>query len=255
MQLLYLFPELFQRGYIKLAQPPRYRFDTTNRGNYIYLRDEEAKTKFELEQIKKSIKVDNDLVRLTQIKDDYIRLFDFISSSKSISEDLMKQVLTPEDKESLEEILEELPGLNLIDSGNRIQGIYGGVWHDIPVDTLFTELEALENLFGTETKITLTPDLKKPKETQTFYPIDLFRWINTKFRFKYDYFKGLGEADPEELVETTIDPATRSEIVVTMDADRLDYYSERLDNFFSSKTKDVLARRRFVLENFEQGEE
>ena len=94
-------------------------------------------------------------------------------------------------------------------------------------------------------------DIKNHKdEVELMYPIDFFKWVDNKFHFKYDYFKGLGEADASELKETTFDPETRSEVVVTIDKDQVDSYRGSLDKFFSSSKNALAARRDFVLDVF-----
>ena len=254
LQLFFIDPELFRRGYVKLAQPPKYRYDLTGRGKYVYLRDDAAKLEFERSKVKEVVQV-ADLDKLIEVKERYTSAFNMVTSSKSISPKLLKLILTPNTYETVDDILESLPGIELVDNKTRLQGIYDGIWHDITVESLLEEAMKVDEIYSTDYPLQVVKNLKKPDELTEMYPIDFFEWINSTFHFKYDYFKGLGEADAEELRETTFDPATRTELEVTIDADRIDYYQSRLDDFFADGKKNLLARRDFVLESFDkQGE-
>lgn len=189
------------------------------------------------------------------VKDDYINLFDFICTSLSISPVLLKTILTPNKLETFEDLINSLNGLNLVDNGERIQGIYDGIWHDVNIDTLINESNKLDDLYTREYSLKVVKDIKKNKdEVELMYPIDFFKWVDTKFHFNYDYFKGLGEADASELKETTFDPETRSEVIVTIDNDQVDSYRGSLDKFFSSSKNALAARRDFVLDVFKDNQ-
>ena len=250
LQILFLVPELFERGYVKLALPPKYRYDTTGRGNYIYLRDDAAKIEFEKSKVKEALDTSVSLDALMDIKDKYITAFNSACTTLAISPIFLKNILTPDNPEAdLDEFLLKFKGLEIIDN-DRIQGIYDGIWHDVSIDKLMTEAELLDTIFILEEKLTVTDKSGKTEPSQ-MYLIDFFNYLNKKFKFSYDYFKGLGEANPEELKETTFDPATRNEIVAKIEEDRLEEYQARLNNFFSSNKKEVLTRREFVLEKFQ----
>ena len=253
LQIMFLVPELFKRGYVKLALPPKYRYDTTGRGTYIYLRDDAAKIDFEKSKVKAALSTSEDLDDLMAVKDKYVTAFNSACSTLAISPQLMKVMLAPSDPEmDLDKYVAHFPGLEIIDN-DRIQGIYDSMWHDVSIDKLSEEAEKIENIYQLESKLTVRfPNDKE--EPQEMYLIDFFTYLNKKFKFSYDYFKGLGEANPEELKETTFDPVTRNEIVAEIDEAKLAEYQARLDNFFSSNKKEVLARREFVLEKFQAEE-
>ena len=84
------------------------------------------------------------------VKDDYISLFDFICTSLSISPVLLKKVLTPNKLETFEDLIGSLSGLGLVDNGERIQGIYDGIWHDVTIDRLIDEANKLDDLYSRE---------------------------------------------------------------------------------------------------------
>ena len=120
-----------------------------------------------------------------------------------------------------------------------------------PIFLDIDEANKLDDLYTREYSFKVVKDIKNHKdEVELMYPIDFFKWVDNKFHFKYDYFKGLGEADANELKETTFDPETRSEVVVTIDKDKVDSYRGSLDKFFSSSKNALAARRDFVLDVF-----
>jgi DNA gyrase subunit B len=71
-----------------------------------------------------------------------------------------------------------------------------------------------------------------------------YRQKHAKDKYTLNRFKGLGEMNPEQLGETTLDPKTR-----TLKRINLDEAKEVADTFEVLMGKNVLPRRQFIESN------
>ena len=205
------YTELIQRGFVYLALPPKYRYQEN--GKFIYLNNDKALHDFEYNKMKESLKIigdeDGKVFRgLLDVKDDYIYSFDQLCNSQMM---LTRELLSDISKD-----INVFEGGNLTSSDeDNYQGVYKGYWNDFSINEVSNGLTKLDNVLGNNRYLTL--DLNyKGKEYKDLSIIDFFKFLDDNFKFKYGYFKGLGESNGDELRETTLDPKKRSLIKVKM---------------------------------------
>ena len=233
------YTELIQRGFVYLALPPKYRYQEN--GKFIYLNNDKALHDFEYNKMKESLNIigdeDGKVFRgLLDVKDEYTYSFDQLCNSQ--------MMLT---RELLSDITKDI---NVFEGGNltstdedNYQGVYKGYWNDFSINEVSNGLTKLDDILGNNRYLTL--DLNyKGKEYKDLSIIDFFKFLDDNFKFKYGYFKGLGESNGDELRETTLDPKKRSLIKVKMsDVEKSKELSSSL--FSKNKTderKDIMRK-------------
>ncbi len=270
-------PEIVERGYVYIAQPPLYRYKKGK--EEVYLKDEKHLTEFLLENTLTSIEIEGygtpdsqgfrkfimdslkfntllknqsqfmepDLVKYMLHKD--IKIKELLSD-KSKCENLvagLKKALSEEEHFNVTDV--ELTSFSeeevvirtsrfghYLDNKINIKKIDGSDWQQ--VWTLWDSLKSILPL-------PIVVNHEKSQETfhdyGTFY--DYFMELGRKGAYIQRY-KGLGEMNPEQLWETTLNPANRHLLQVTIDD------AIAADEIFSILMgESVEPRRDFISEN------
>ncbi len=258
-------PKLIQEGYLYIAQPPLYRLKKGKR--VVYLKDEKELENFLLEQIKKEGKlVDAEGKEYTG--DDLLRLLkevkEFEESYKSVlrrkGEDILKALLeiklTEEDLRDTEllskkvKLLQDrLPSLNVDVKYDDHNSSHDIILRDTKRDrVVIIDVDFLSSLayksilsgFRIKNPIKLVLE-NRTKTVESFYNINSSFLELAQEDFEVQRYKGLGEMNPEQLWETTMNPSTRRLVRVTIEdaaeADRI---------FTILMGEDVEPRREFI---------
>lgn len=242
------FPKLFNMGVVFVAMPPKYSF--SEGGKFTYLKNDKELSDFEYSKVSTQITIDSgqELSYLMSIKENYMEKFNIIKNKYAMAEDIISGLNIPElygNVSTADELIAQLDGLEINDMDNII-GIYNGIWHDINIDLLLSDIEQLDAIYNDGTIVKFT-DTKK-KETYEASLKEFFDYINSTFNFKYNYFKGLGEADPSELGETTLLPENRQLIQLGMSKTEETYAINK--GLFGSGDTDRDSRREMIVDYF-----
>ncbi|QQM18077.1 DNA gyrase subunit B [Staphylococcus phage MarsHill] len=224
------FPELIKRGYIYVAQPPKYSYN--EKGKFHYIKNDKELVDFEYKISSKKLKLENaNLKDLINVKDNYLDVFNNICSDMSVSDKFLDRfILFNEDEEDINEVLESME--LYIDDKDNITGIYDNIWHDVNLDDLINSIGLLINILEIDYLINF--DYDGGKEKGSLSPYNMLKFINKKFKFEYNYFKGLGEVNASELFETTLDPKRRD--LIKVNESKSDEAIKMLDDLFGNKT-------------------
>ena len=233
------YTELIQKGFVYLALPPKYRYQ--EKGKFIYLNNDKALHDFEYNKMKETLKIVGDdgkvLRGLLDSKDNYVTYFEQLCNSqmmfsKEVLSDLTKDINIFENGE-----------FNTSDEVNY-HGIYKGTWNDFNIEDIEAGIGYLDGILKDNSYMSV--DIVYKKETyKGLSIIELFDFIDTNFKFKYGYFKGLGESNGDELRETTLDPDKRSLIKVEMKD--IEKSKELSSSLFSKKKTD---ERKDIMRNY-----
>ena len=225
------YTELIQREYVYLALPPKYRYQ--EKGKFTYLNNDKELHDFEYNKMKESLSIigdeDGKIFRgLLDIKDEYVYNFNQICNNQ--------MMLTTELLSDITKDVDIFSNGNLANNPdedeNVYQGIYKGFWNDFNSKEVSGGISVLDNILHPYTYLSLDINYKG-KEYKDLSIIEFFKFLEDNFKFKYGYFKGLGESNGDELRETTLDPDKRSLIKVTME--NLEKSEEITSSLFSSK--------------------
>ncbi|WPH64244.1 DNA gyrase subunit B [Staphylococcus phage vB_StaM_PB50] len=235
------FPELIQRGYVYIAQPPKYSYQEKNKFHYI--KNDKELIDFEYKISKKKLKLENaNLSDVVKVKNNYVDKFNDICSDLSVSDKFLDTfVLFDDENDDLEEVLESME--LYIDDNDNITGIYDNIWHDIKFEDLIKSVGELISILDIDYEIDYEYD---NKEKGSLSPYRLMNFINKKFKFEYNYFKGLGEVNADELFETTLNPETRD--LIQVNEVQSNEAIQMLDDLFGNKTES----RRNLLDKYYQ---
>lgn len=268
------FPQLIEKGYIYIAQPPLYRVSKGKEEHYIS--SEEELTKFFVEKAIQSCKLylpqknktieGESLGKSLQSIQKYEKIL-----SKFEKKGLTEKILTLffEEKfsrkyfsdianvENLREKLgnlgyktsashyDEEHGLYEIDlflaENNHKVRIHHGLHHTADYQTLEKLYFELED-FWVPPFVIKEEDVEKEVHTKA----ELFKIMVDSIKSKYHIqrYKGLGEMNPEQLWETTMNPARRKLLKVTVED------GVEAETLFSTLMGDeVEPRRKFIEEN------
>ncbi|HER27664.1 MAG TPA: DNA topoisomerase (ATP-hydrolyzing) subunit B [Rhodospirillales bacterium] len=267
-------PELIERGYLYIAQPPLYR---AKRGNSeVYLKDDPA-----LESHLFSVAIDEGTVFTAydgaQIAGaDLHQLVVSARQAKDLIESLARhvpaniieqaailgalnpQILSDDDHATgvadyvamrLDALVDETErgwqGRTLDDGGLEFERTLRGVTEKHRIDRALihsSEAHKLDQLAGDLQKIYGKHGVlvAKEKEHIIFGPISLVRTVMEIGRkgIGIQRYKGLGEMNPEQLWETTLDPNARSLLQVRVN------HANDADEVFSTLMGDVVEPRR-----------
>lgn len=233
------YTELIQKGYVYLALPPKYRYQ--EKGKFIYLNNDKSLHDFEYNKMKETLKIVGDdgkvLRGLLDSKDNYVTYFEQLCNSQMM---LSKEVLSDLTKD-----------INIFENGEfnttdevNYHGIYKGTWNDFNIEDIEAGIGYLDGILKDNSYMSV--DIVYKKETyKGLSIIELFDFIDTNFKFKYGYFKGLGESNGDELRETTLDPDKRSLIKVEMKD--IEKSKELSSSLFSKKKTD---ERKDIMRNY-----
>lgn len=273
-------PELIERGHIYIGQPPLYKVKYGKQENYIkddeelnnyllaraientslhYQKDTPPLTGLGLEQlIKQHLDVKSITKRLSIIHDKQVmRLLlntDVIGSEKLSNKQELKswcekaqQLLNKEVKAGVSwsvDLSKESDAIEFVENAN-------GLVNTTTLKYSFFEssdYKAIANLTQ-QTLDLITTDSYFLKNEKTFEFNNLEDGINQLFTIAkkgltISRFKGLGEMNPEQLWETTMDPETRRLLQVTIED------AVGADEIFSTLMGDVVEpRREFIEQN------
>jgi DNA gyrase subunit B len=216
-------PQLIEQKRVRVVQSPLYR--VRKGSNYIYFKNDKEYDKFLVKEIGEKYGVSEiDLGELISKGKEYTAKFNLISNRYSISEDIMNMLenyqtaLETLDSEDLEADLRDM-GLEVTrtEEGIKIEGLQGDVWHSVTLGgAVAKEIEELAAIFPENDVLTLT-DKKTGEIKEDQYVYNVLEVLNSSVKFVRERFKGLGEANFEELKQTTLHPRKRDEIIVTME--------------------------------------
>lgn len=260
--------EVIQRGYLYIAQPPLYRIKRGKQDRYVKTEEDMVEIIIrggasELE-IKSSdgILTNSDTLQTAMLKfsqvDSLIRVFAEERADPRAIEVLSRiapDILSPQSLSELEEPLKKLLPFvetkveeNTLVVNTRLKGVRKST---VLSHNLFTrpEFKKLQSIFKELSRLGLPPfvvteDGKEIAEIETLR--DLFTLVDERGRkgLTITRYKGLGEMNPEQLWETTMDPANRMLLQVSIeDAIEAD------EIFTVLMGDDVEPRRKFIEEN------
>lgn len=273
-------PEVIEKGYIYIAQPPLYR---AKKGQFeIYLKDDAALTEFLLNSGLKEIKIKNNSeVALPELKTFILNIQKFFQLMKATSSKYNSNVLfyLLSKASNLEKNLVTEDGLKTI--LGEIKDWVGSLNQNGSVE-IFTSIEKQEdkltgvvvtNRFGEEIKTRISVELLRSPEwielksllkniqVISKLPLEIeyegseksfesyeeffdFVMENTKKGYYIQRYKGLGEMNPEQLWETTLNPNNRHLLRVSIDD------AVAADETFSVLMgEQVEPRRKFIHDN------
>ena len=273
-------PELIERGYVYIAQPPLYK---AKRGNsIIYLKDDREMEEYliaggtddaTLETSNGEQMTGQDLVSLVRqtMKAKALMTTLSIKAPEKIIEQMAiyglfnQDILNDKQKlsERLEKVVQKLDSheaeydrgwqfdilsdgaisLNRTLRGVKEDHIIGATVFDSAEAKLLNEMyDFLKSNFEEASKlVTKNGDVKR-----IFGPVTLVDAVISagKKGITLQRYKGLGEMNPEQLWETTLDPEARSLLQVKID------HMEEADEVFSTLMGDVVEpRKEFIQEN------
>jgi len=265
--------EIIERGYLYIAQPPLYK---VMRGkSEVYLKDENAMRQYLLDSSCQNAKIveENGAVRTGKDFRDFAnslakfhttihQLTHRFSNVSLLEQILFSGYLQEQSQEKANILQKRLDALSVVNErwivtfGERlsIEQIEAGVSETWSVDETIIntpEVKALINLLGVikptflaASKLHLHAD--REEFTKHNGPSSM---IDTMFEsarkgINISRYKGLGEMDPEQLWETTLDPEARTLLQVKMP------HVEEADAIFSTLMGDVVEpRREFIQTN------
>lgn len=272
--------EVIERGYIYIAQPPLYRFKKGK--EEIYLKDELALTNFLLTKSIKDIKIQNTKVKLEEsnLKTFFsnIVLLDNIIKSKAVKYNpaliyfLLSQKLnltnSSEAKQQIEKSIKQISSndnlkekyslleVSLKDSNSDTVEVKTNQFGQIQIskfylaDFLNTEWQTLQKLWDQLQAVVDLPINCQQSDSGEGIKFDDYKAFADHFieqgkKGAYiQRYKGLGEMNPEQLWETTLNPVNRHLLRVTIE-DAL-----QADQTFSVLMgEEVEPRRDFISQN------
>jgi DNA gyrase subunit B len=273
-------PEAIEKGYVYIAQPPLYRAKKGN--SEIYLKDENALTEYLLEQGATGINIKgksfemkdiktliqgidtfyNYLARLTHrynesvleyFLENGINLRDIIKDKAALTKtfDALSAYVTekqPEDITGAEyELTEdsEHDAFKVIFKTTRYGTVSENVFDYEEVNSSeFIELYELWNVIHNKAALPIVLEDEAEKEFKTFKAFREHVIENSKKGIYIQRYKGLGEMNPEQLWETTLNPENRTLLRITIDD------AMAADETFSVLMgEEVSPRRKFIEDN------
>ena len=260
------YPQLLEDGCLYIAKPPLYKIKRGKEEHYLGDETELKRKILDLFFANKTFK-GFDTERTKMISDELfnlIRYHDFISAKtrlKPIYEVLMRNGIEISQEDNLMDLFMEMAGKDdvyeiKVKSGeNKLELKKGGVSYYYTPEIMggfnyenyarLLERKKKLELFKQDGKYILVDSKEKG---ETFYGSELELYENViEEGSKKNYiqrYKGLGEMNPEQLWETTMDPEKRVLIKVSVED------SLMADNTFNMLMGDnVEPRKRFIVEN------
>lgn len=264
---------IIDSGYLYIAQPPLYR---AKRGNSIvYLKDEKdfeaylineaiTDTRLVVESTGECVSgldlkhISELCVRVSHTINNIVKAH--INNHEVVEKLLMSGYVFDKNEDTLNRLKKSLKtafddevAYGITDDGKYITRKSFGITEHIEIDERFTnspEVKAvqkiypkLESIFQSNSILEINGGKSKVKITG---PIDLANAVLESGRkgLSINRYKGLGEMNPDQLWETTLDPASRSLLQVSMP------HAEEADEIFSILMGDVVEPRRdFIINN------
>lgn len=239
------FKELINRGYVYIACPPKYRI--TVNGKYLYFKNDKEYNDYKTKYLKKKYDVQSNTITMMDIvknSEYFMYHFKMLMNKYSLPEDVLSMLLSNDTILPVAEYLDE-QGLEVAEIGDDefyVQGLLDNNWIDIELTKeLVKEVKVLSNYFNCTTFDIID------KADGTVYECDIadaIQLLEKEFKFTRYRYKGLGETNPDELGETTMNPNTRDIIKVV--GDMSDSESELNKVLFGSNAD---LRKDFIQEN------
>ncbi len=238
--------EIIEEGYLYIAQPPLYRYKKGKIEKY--LKDDKELNEFLIEQGINSIDIEGvgkpELKELLKYSAYYKILLDKLTNRFNIPE-VIRFLIEDGNIDTLEEHLKKF-GFNIIskhDNHYYIQTNRG--LEEITIDE-----KLLNHPLFTEAK-KIYEKLKEYKDLVKGDYLELFEEVIKSARkgAHIQRYKGLGEMNPEQLWDTTMDPENRTLIQVT-----LDDAEEAAKHFELFMGSEVAPRREYIQANAKEVE-
>jgi DNA gyrase subunit B len=220
------FPQLIEDGRVYIALSPLYRVSMG--GKFYYFKNDKEYDQFLIKEIGKRYKIDSNITLAKFIKNGvkYQRTFNTIQNRYNLGEDILSAL------ENYSNAGYDLNGQEVFDMFNSdtdlqatrlkngqmfVQGIQGDLWHNFTMDeAIVRDIESLSKIYGDLDLISYT-DKKTKEQFEEEYFYETLDKFNNSVKFERTRFKGLGEANSDEIFETTINPEDRDLIQVTID--------------------------------------
>jgi DNA gyrase subunit B len=273
-------PEIIEKGYLYIAQPPLYK---VKKGKVEkYLKNESQFEDFiltiALDEAK--IKASNQLIDITTAKNIFKKLSQFKTILNNVARrsdlDLIKHIVENEtwnvevlkDKNKLEKFLQDYTKkvsanksivFNFVINQDEEHACFEAETttskHNLKTKTRITyefltspQLEEMRKIFQSLSRFGNPPyEVSIDEDKKVFIDLEELRKFIMQLGEKglmIQRYKGLGEMNPEQLWETTLDPKNRTLLQVTIDD------AVEADNIFSILMGDqVKPRRDFIEEN------
>lgn len=202
------FKPLLEMGYVYVGMPPKYRCLIS--GKYVYFKSDRDLYKYMTTHINKRYAINNKGLTINHIleyKDSFKIMYRNTIIHYTMSNNVLNTLIENDIKDASRIIKDEF---NLDVEKDHVFGLYDNNWHDFYLsDELVDDINKLRRIFNIDM---MSINDKKDKVDIECSLIDGIKILEDQFNYKLDYFKGLGEADPEELFDTTLDPETRDMI-------------------------------------------
>jgi DNA gyrase subunit B len=263
--------ELIENGHIFIAKSPLYRIQRGSK--FVYFVDDNEYEKYIRKLIVKSFKVglsmnneifqlsDMEFRKLLRLSKGYIEKMSLLINQYGISKRVLTLLIENNNPDSLEVnelwkkewVYNSLQSLGLTCKQNKtslsVQGFCDGVFHDFEINEDFCKktIECLNIFYST---LNGYEGFYYEEDEKGFINSSLLEMLErfyTKCTPKSrNRLKGLGESDPQELWETTMNPETRTLIQVNID----DF--EKADSVVFDLMGNNPERRRIFLESFKE---
>jgi DNA gyrase subunit B len=242
--------QLILDGRVCIILSPLYRVNKG--GKFEYFKNDKDYDKFIVREIGKKYDIKEAKLSDFIVKGkEYISKFNLLTSRYSIDKDVLNLI---ENYQSVmgslttAEMIDDLESLDLevskVGNTTMVEGLFNDIWHNLAItDKFISDVKELSEVFTNLDVVTLV-NKKTGEELEDQYIYDVLQTLNSSVKYERQRFKGLGEADHEELTETTLDPNKRDEIkVLASDAEKA---SEHTKLFFGSNAdlrKDFINQR------------
>ncbi|ALN97757.1 DNA-gyrase B-subunit [Bacillus phage vB_BpuM-BpSp] len=244
------FIKLIEDGRIYIAMSPLYRINKN--GKYIYFKNDKEYDKYLVKEISETYDLkDIKMKDFIQNGKKFVQKFDQVrykynidSSVLNILENHYKVTGTVTSDDAFEELKEKELEITKESNYYQVSGLVGNSWHNFKIDSDF--LKDIDSLSKTYALDIVDIINKKDKSTvNDMYIYDAYHKLSSSVKFERKRFKGIGEANADELFDTTLDPKKRDILQVQLnDFDK----SGNLNELFFDKNKANL-RKEFILEN------
>jgi DNA gyrase subunit B len=259
--------DLIEKGYLYIAQPPLYRVKKGN--SIVYLKDEKAFEEYlisdALKDAKLTIKntretiIGEDLKNITEIS---LRVFHTINSMANLymnnPEIIEKLVISgylfeknEQNFKKLNEFLKNMSGDDIVYKAteNYIEHIVFGISEHINITEALInspETKAIAKIYHKLVPVFSEESVLDPVGCTINGPISLAQTFLEMGRkgLSINRYKGLGEMNPDQLWETTLDPVSRTLLQISVT------HAGEADGIFSVLMGDIVEPRRdFIVTN------
>ncbi len=272
------YPELIERGHLFIAQPPLFRISKRSAKMEKYLKDEKSLDEYLFEKLITGIKIEssdgkifenNDLINILQSIDS-LQTKILEAENSAIAKDLFLTLLNYPNQINIEDFAEQqIPNefknwldkhqykafLN-IEKNEDLERIFivfensGGHRTRLAIEffnaklfkTAYGILEALKNECGTFPYKIYNGE--NEVESMDYFDLKEKVFAEAKKGYQIQRYKGLGEMNPEQLWETTMNPENRTLLRVSVEN------AESASNAFEELMGDrVEPRRDYIIRN------